>query len=160
MALKNYKPTSPGLRQLVIVDRSELYKGKPEKTLTVGLTKTGGRDNYGHVTSRRIGGGHKRKLRVIDFKRRKFDLEATVEKLLVQIQSDMLFCDVVRPEITESTALGAARLAMLGCGMVKDKSEFSACKNTVFTPRDIMDTYVLKSNWERAINAALTWAGR
>ena len=81
MALKNYKPTSPGLRQLVIVDRSELYKGKPEKTLTVGLTKTGGRDNYGHVTSRRIGGGHKRKLRVIDFKRNKFDLEATVERI-------------------------------------------------------------------------------
>ena len=81
MALKNYKPTSPGLRQLVIVDRSELYKGKPEKTLTVGLTKTGGRENYGHVTSRRVGGGHKRKLRVIDFKRRKFDLEATVERI-------------------------------------------------------------------------------
>jgi large subunit ribosomal protein L2 len=81
MALKNYKPTSPGLRQLVIVDREELYKGKPEKTLTVGLTKTGGRDNFGHVTSRRIGGGHKRKLRVIDFKRRKFDSEATVERI-------------------------------------------------------------------------------
>ena len=81
MALKNYKPTSPGLRQLVIVDRSELYKGKPEKTLTVGLNKTGGRDNFGHVTSRRIGGGHKRKLRVIDFKRRKFDSEATVERI-------------------------------------------------------------------------------
>lgn len=81
MALKNYKPTSPGLRQLVIVDRSELYKGNPEKTLTVGLTKTGGRDNFGHVTSRRVGGGHKRKLRVIDFKRRKFDSEATVERI-------------------------------------------------------------------------------
>ena len=54
MALKNYKPTSPGLRQLVIVDRSELYKGAPEKSLTIGLTKTGGRDNFGHVTSRRI----------------------------------------------------------------------------------------------------------
>ena len=81
MALKNYKPTSPGLRQLVIVDRSELYKGAPEKTLTVGLTKTGGRDNFGHVTSRRVGGGHKRKLRVIDFKRRKFDSEATVERI-------------------------------------------------------------------------------
>ena len=59
MALKTYKPTSPGLRQLIIVDRSELYKGAPEKTLTKGLTKTGGRDNFGHVTSRRIGGGHK-----------------------------------------------------------------------------------------------------
>ena len=81
MALKNYKPTSPGLRQLVIVDRSELYKGAPEKSLTIGLTKTGGRDNFGHVTSRRIGGGHKRKLRIIDFKRNKFDCEATVERI-------------------------------------------------------------------------------
>lgn len=81
MALKKYKPTSPGLRQLVIVDRSELYKGAPEKTLTVGLTKSGGRDNFGHVTSRRIGGGHKRKLRIIDFKRNKFDCEATVERI-------------------------------------------------------------------------------
>ena len=81
MTLKTFKPTSPGLRQLIIVDRSELYKGEPEKTLTVGLRKTGGRDNFGHVTSRRIGGGHKRKLRVIDFKRNKFDCEATVERL-------------------------------------------------------------------------------
>ena len=56
MALKNFKPTSPGLRQLVIVDRSELYKRAPEKSLTIGLTKYGGRDNFGHVTSRRIGG--------------------------------------------------------------------------------------------------------
>lgn len=81
MALKTFKPTSPGLRQLIIVDRSELYKGAPEKTLTVGLTKTGGRDNFGHITSRRIGGGHKRKLRIIDFKRNKFDCEATVERI-------------------------------------------------------------------------------
>ncbi len=81
MALKTFKPATPGLRQLVIVDRSELYKGKPEKSLTVGLTKTGGRDNFGHVTSRKIGGGHKRKYRVIDFKRNKFDCEATVERI-------------------------------------------------------------------------------
>ena len=81
MTLKTFKPTSPGLRQLIIVDRSELYKGAPEKTLTIGLRKTGGRDNFGHVTSRRIGGGHKRRLRVIDFKRNKFDCEATVERL-------------------------------------------------------------------------------
>ena len=81
MTLKTFKPTSPGLRQLIIVDRSELYKGAPEKTLTVGLRKTGGRDNFGHVTSRRIGGGHKRKLRIIDFKRNKFDCEATVQRL-------------------------------------------------------------------------------
>jgi large subunit ribosomal protein L2 len=81
MALKTFKPATPGLRQLIIVDRSELYKGKPEKSLTVGLTKTGGRDNFGHVTSRKIGGGHKRKYRVIDFRRNKFDCEATVERI-------------------------------------------------------------------------------
>ena len=81
MALKTFKPATPGLRQLVIVDRSELYKGNPEKSLTVGLTKSGGRDNFGHVTSRRIGGGHKRKYRVIDFRRNKFDCEATVERI-------------------------------------------------------------------------------
>jgi len=81
MALNTYKPTSAGRRQLILVDKSELYKGKPEKTLTKGLSKTGGRDNFGHVTSRRIGGGHKRSYRIIDFKRNKFDIEATVERI-------------------------------------------------------------------------------
>lgn len=81
MALNTYKPTSAGRRQLILVDKSELYKGKPEKSLTKGISKTGGRDNYGHVTSRRIGGGHKRSYRVIDFKRNKFDCEATVERI-------------------------------------------------------------------------------
>lgn len=81
MALNTYKPTSAGRRQLILVDKSELYKGKPEKSLTKGLSKTGGRDNFGHVTSRRIGGGHKRSYRLIDFKRNKFDCEATVERI-------------------------------------------------------------------------------
>lgn len=81
MALKSYKPTTPGQRQLVIVDRSELHKGKPVKALTEGLTKSGGRNNYGRITARWIGGGHKRRYRLIDFKRRKFDVTATVERL-------------------------------------------------------------------------------
>ncbi len=81
MALKTFKPTSPGTRQLVIVDRSDLWKGKPVKTLTEGLTKSGGRNNNGRVTSRRRGGGHKRSYRIIDFKRRKFDVVGTVERL-------------------------------------------------------------------------------
>ena len=81
MALNTYKPTSAGRRQLILVDKSELYKGKPEKKLTKGQSKTGGRDNFGHVTSRRVGGGHKRSYRVIDFKRKKFDIEATVERI-------------------------------------------------------------------------------
>jgi large subunit ribosomal protein L2 len=81
MALNTYKPTSAGRRQLILVDKSELYKGKPEKSLTKGISKTGGRDNFGHVTSRRVGGGHKRSYRLIDFKRKKFDIEATVERI-------------------------------------------------------------------------------
>ncbi len=81
MALKSFKPTTPGQRQLVIVDRSELHKGKPVKALTEGLTKSGGRNNYGRVTARRMGGGHKRRYRIVDFKRRKFDVVATVERL-------------------------------------------------------------------------------
>jgi large subunit ribosomal protein L2 len=81
MALKNFKPVTPSMRQLVIVDRSELWKGKPVKALTEGLRKTGGRNNHGHVTSWQRGGGHKRRYRIIDFKRRKFDQPATVERL-------------------------------------------------------------------------------
>ncbi|MBK1625450.1 50S ribosomal protein L2 [Afifella marina] len=81
MALKTFNPRTPGQRQLVIVDRSGLWSGKPEKSLTEGLTKSGGRNNLGRVTARRRGGGHKRSYRIIDFKRRKFDVPATVERL-------------------------------------------------------------------------------
>ena len=81
MALKNYKPTTPGQRGLIQVDRSALYSGKPVKKLTEGLTKNGGRNNTGRITARRRGGGHKRSYRMIDFKRTKFDMVATVERL-------------------------------------------------------------------------------
>ena len=81
MALKNYNPTSPGRRQLVLIDRSELWKGKPVKKLTTGLSRTGGRNNRGRMTSRSIGGGHKRLYRLVDFKRKKFDVEAVVERI-------------------------------------------------------------------------------
>ena len=81
MALKTFKPITPGLRQLVLVDRSDLYKGKPVKTLTEGKSSTGGRNNLGRVTSRFRGGGHKRSYRLVDFKRRKTDVAATVERI-------------------------------------------------------------------------------
>jgi len=81
MALKTFKPTTPGRRQLVLVDRSELWKGKPEASLTEGLRKSGGRNNTGRITVRFRGGGHKRRYRVVDFKRDKFDMPATVERL-------------------------------------------------------------------------------
>ena len=81
MALKTYRPTSAGLRHLVIVDRSHLWKGKPVKVLTEGKSRTGGRNNGGRITSRHIGGGHKQAFRKIDFRRRKSDVSATVERL-------------------------------------------------------------------------------
>ena len=81
MALKTFKPVTPGLRQLVIVDRSQLWKGKPVKTLTEGKSSAGGRNNLGRITVRFRGGGHKQTYRVVDFKRRKFDMPATVERI-------------------------------------------------------------------------------
>jgi large subunit ribosomal protein L2 len=81
MALKTFKPTTPGQRQLVLVDRSALYKGKPIKALTEGKMGTGGRNNNGRITSRFRGGGHKRALRSVDFKRTKRDMPATVERI-------------------------------------------------------------------------------
>ena len=81
MALKNYNPTTPSQRALVLIDRSALYKGRPVKGLTEGKRKTGGRNNKGHVTSRGIAGGHKQRYRIIDFKRRRWDVEGTVERI-------------------------------------------------------------------------------
>ena len=81
MALKSYNPTSPSQRQLVIVERSGLHKGKPVKALTEGLSSKGGRNNLGRITARYQGGGHKRSYRIVDFRRRKFDVEGTVERL-------------------------------------------------------------------------------
>jgi large subunit ribosomal protein L2 len=81
MALKTYNPTSPGRRHLIQVDKSTLWKGKPVKVLVEGLSKTGGRNSDGRITSRHIGGGAKRAYRRIDFRRRKFDAPASVERL-------------------------------------------------------------------------------
>lgn len=81
MALKHFNPTTPSTRGTVLIDRSELYKGKPVKQLTEGKNKTGGRNNHGRTTSRFRGGGHKQSYRYVDFKRRKFDMAGTVERL-------------------------------------------------------------------------------
>jgi large subunit ribosomal protein L2 len=81
MALKTYKPVTPSTRGLVLIDRSQLHKGRPVKELTEGLKKTGGRNHFGRITTRHIGGGHKRRYRMIDFKRRKFDIGAVVERI-------------------------------------------------------------------------------
>jgi large subunit ribosomal protein L2 len=81
MALKNFRPTTPSQRALVLVDRSELHKGKPVKNLTEGQSSNGGRNNNGRITMRRRGGGHKRRYRMVDFRRTKFDMPATIERL-------------------------------------------------------------------------------
>ncbi|PIR31555.1 MAG: 50S ribosomal protein L2 [Alphaproteobacteria bacterium CG11_big_fil_rev_8_21_14_0_20_44_7] len=81
MALKKFNPTTPTQRHLVLVDKSDLWKGKPVKTLTVGKPKSSGRNNAGRITTRHRGGGHKQSYRIIDFKRNKLDVEGTIERL-------------------------------------------------------------------------------
>ncbi len=81
MPMKNFNPVTASLRGTVLIDRAGLWKGKPVKGLTEGQTSTGGRNNHGRITSRFRGGGHKQAYRVVDFRRRKFDVPATVERL-------------------------------------------------------------------------------
>ncbi len=78
MPTKKMKPTSPGMRHAIKATYSELTKGKPEKTLTKGLTKSGGRNHYGRITSVNVGGGNKNKYRIVDFKRSKDGIQAKV----------------------------------------------------------------------------------
>ncbi|MEM7070438.1 MAG: 50S ribosomal protein L2 [Pseudomonadota bacterium] len=80
MSLKHYNPVTPSQRQLVLLERGDLFKGRPVKGLTKGLTKSGGRNNNGRITARRRGGGHKRLYRIIDFKRNRFE-QANVERI-------------------------------------------------------------------------------
>ena len=81
MSLKNYNPTTPSRRALVLVDKSEVYKGKPLKKLTKGLSKSGGRNNRGRITVWWRGGGHKRSYRIVDFKRQKDGIDAKVIRI-------------------------------------------------------------------------------
>ncbi|MBU6497750.1 MAG: 50S ribosomal protein L2 [Rhodospirillales bacterium] len=81
MALKNFNPVTASLRGTVLIARDELWKGKPVKGLTEGKSSSGGRNNHGRITSRFRGGGHKQSYRIVDFKRRKFDVPGVVERL-------------------------------------------------------------------------------
>ena len=112
MALKTYRPTSPGMRNLVLVDRSQLWKGPPVKMLTEGLSKTGGRNNYGRITTRHIGGGHKRTYRLIDFRRRRFDQPATVVRLEYDPNRTAFIALVKYEDGTLSYILAPQRLAV------------------------------------------------
>jgi large subunit ribosomal protein L2 len=81
MALKNYKSITPSLRQLVAIDKSELWKGSPLKILTKKVSEKAGRNNQGHITVRHKSAGHKKSFRIIDFKRDKYNVEAKVERI-------------------------------------------------------------------------------
>jgi large subunit ribosomal protein L2 len=81
MPMRNFNPVTPSLRGTVLIDRTDLWKGKPVKGLTEGKNHSGGRNNHGRITSRFRGGGHKQTYREVDFKRRKFDVPANVERL-------------------------------------------------------------------------------
>ncbi len=113
MALKTFKPTTPSQRQLVIVDRSELWKGEPVKKLTEGLRKSGGRNNNGRITVRWRGGGAKRRYRIIDFKRIKDEMTATVERLEYD-PNRTAFIALVRYEDGEETYILAPQRLKAG----------------------------------------------
>jgi large subunit ribosomal protein L2 len=111
MALKSFKPVTPGQRQLVIVDRSGLHKGKPVKELTEGKNSTGGRNNNGRITVRFRGGGHKRSYRKIDFKRTKFDQPASVERIEYDPNRSGFIALIKYPDGELSYILAPQRLA-------------------------------------------------
>tara|TARA_E500000178_G_scaffold354168_1_gene422269 strand:- start:21677 stop:22525 length:849 start_codon:yes stop_codon:yes gene_type:complete len=112
MALKSFKPNTPGQRGLVLVSRDSLWSGKPEKTLTVGLTKSGGRNNNGRVTARRRGGGHKRLYRIIDFKRNHHDIPATVERIEYDPNRSAFIALLSYEDGTKSYILAPQRLSV------------------------------------------------
>src|SRR5512138_20287 len=112
MALRTFNPTTPGRRGLVLVDRSDLWKGGPVKQLTEGLTKSGGRNNLCRLTARRRGGGHKRLYRVVDFKRRKFDVPAKVVRLEYDPNRSAFIALIQYEDGEQSYILAPQRLAV------------------------------------------------
>jgi large subunit ribosomal protein L2 len=81
MGLKTFRPLTPSLRWTVLPDYAEVTKHRPEKKLTTAKRRTGGRNNLGRMTARGIGGGHKQRYRIIDFKRNKIGIPAVVEAI-------------------------------------------------------------------------------
>ena len=112
MALKTFNPTTPGRRGLVLVDRSGLWKGKPLKALTVGLSEKGGRNNTGRTTAFHRGGGHKRTYRIVDFKRRKFDVPAKVQRLEYDPNRSAFIALIEYQDGEQSYILAPQRLAV------------------------------------------------
>ena len=120
MALKQYKPNTPGQRGLVLVDKSDLFKGKPVKKLTVGLNKSGGRNNSGKITMWQRGGGHKRRYRIIDFKRTKLDVKGTVERIEYD-PNRSAFIALIKYEDNELKYIIAPQRLAIGDNIVSSK---------------------------------------
>src|SRR5919201_1051623 len=131
MALKSYNPVTSSQRQLVLVDRSALYRGAPVKTLTQGKTSSGGRNNHGRITVRFRGGGHKKAYRQIDFKRRKFDVSGKIERIeydpnrtafiaLVKYQDGEQAYMLARQEVTRKSWVAMALTS--SCGSILPSS--------------------------------------
>src|SRR5205085_11703728 len=110
MALKTFNPTTPAQRHLVIVDRGELWQGQPVQALTEGLRQKGGRNNTGRITMRYRGGGHKRRYRVVDFKRRNDDAPAVVERLEYDPNRTAFIALIRYPDGEQSYILAPQRL--------------------------------------------------
>ena len=117
MALKSYNPVTASLRGTVLIDRGELWKGKPLKSLTEGKVKSGGRNNHGRITSFFRGGGHKQSYRYVDFKRRKFGVPGTVERLEYD-PNRSAFIALVRYEDNELAYILAPQRLKLGDAVV------------------------------------------
>ena len=133
MPLKSYKPTSPGQRDLVLVDRSELWKGRPEKSLSVGLSKKGGRNNTGRITMRRKGGGAKRLYRIVDFKRNKTDIPGIVERIEYDPNRTAFIALIKYQDGEKSYILAPQRLKVNDQVMSSDSSDIKPGNSMPFT---------------------------
>ncbi len=162
MALKSYNPTSPGQRGLILVDKSSLWKGKPVKALTEGKRKTGGRNNKGHVTSRGIAGGHKQKYRFIDFKRRKWGVPATVERLEYD-PNRTAFIALIKYEDGDLAYILAPQRLAVGDTVVADKKTDVKVLSSCVSVRASSATFAANA-WARSVRCRTpttrtpTWA--
>ncbi|RYE05962.1 MAG: 50S ribosomal protein L2 [Rickettsiaceae bacterium] len=125
MPLKKHNPITPSLRELIQVDRSSLWKGKPFKSLTRGKSKTGGRNNRGRTTSWHIGGGHKQSYRIIDFKRDKIDILATVERIEYD-PNRTAFIALINYEDGENSYILAPQKLLIGDKVISSDSNHIA----------------------------------
>ena len=133
MALKTYKPTTPGQRGLVLIDRANLWKGSPEKSLSCGLTKNGGRNNSGRITMRRKGGGAKKLYRKIDFRRSKVDIKAIVERVEYD-PNRSAFIALIKYEDGELSYILAPQKLLVGDSVISsDKADIKPGNSMPFT---------------------------